>query len=70
MAFDYGRMEPRADANGGKEHAPSPILVTKMSVDGYITADVLPCKGVGHPHCVPMLVRAAVGSGCNEICLR
>ena len=52
------------------DESPSPILVTKCSITKRITADVLPCKGVGHPWCVQALVKVLLDAGHAKIILR
>ena len=68
IGLDYGYLVKFEDVSAGE--SPSPILATKCSVAKRVTADVLPCKGVGHPCCVQALVRVLLDAGHAKIILR
>ena len=61
IGLDYGYLVKFEDVSAGE--SPSPILATKCSVAKRVTADVLPCRGVGHPWCVQALVRVLLDAG-------
>ena len=69
IGIDYGYLEDRRTV-GEQEAGPSPILVTRSSSTQVTTADVLPCKGTGHPWCVQALVRAIVAAGSPKVIIR
>ena len=65
IAMDYGYMESRADCIE-QGLTPLPILVTRCSLAKAATADVLPCKGHGHPFCEEALLRAFSAAGHSQ----
>eukprot|EP00971_Amphidinium_carterae_P113067 2239647-Amphidinium_carterae.1 len=69
LAFDYGYLEPRAEACSVDE-SPSPILIARCSVTGLTFAELLPCKGTGHPWCVQSLVNMALVLGQDKLILK
>ena len=61
VAVDYGYLENRADCPEGE--TPSPVLVVKCALTKATFAEVQPCKGTAHPHCVFALVAILVALG-------
>ena len=63
MGADYGFM-------GDDEEKSSPILVTKVNKDRWISSDVLPSKGAQHPWNAQVLAREMVNSGFGKLILK